>query len=134
MDELIREIAIITPETGSLLVQIRDEINMSLSGYETIFASANGFGSLKALQAELGKEEKRDEVSDLHSKVEKYKKQISELKDPFMSFYTARCRLIAVMPVRQLWAGRGGWVHCTTSLTGDSYYWIWVSIRARNMY
>ena len=81
MDELIRQIAITTPETGSLLVQIRDEINMSLSGYETIFASANGFGSLKALQAELGKEEKRDEVDQLQEKVELKKKQISELKE-----------------------------------------------------
>lgn len=80
MDELIRQIAITTPETGTLLVQIRDEINMSLSGYETIFSSANGFGSRKALQAELGKEEKREEVLQLQSQVDQYKKQMSELK------------------------------------------------------
>jgi dynein light intermediate chain len=81
MDELIRQIAITTPETGTLLVQIRDEINMSLSGYETIFSSANGFGSRKALQAELGKEEKREEVLQLQSQVDQYKKQMSELKE-----------------------------------------------------
>merc|ERR1712055_1126258 len=56
MDEMIRQIALTGPETGALMVQIRDEINMSLSGYETIVASASGFGSLKALEAELGKE------------------------------------------------------------------------------
>jgi len=80
MDELIRQIAITTPETGTLLVQVRDEINMSLSGYETIFASANAFGSLNALKAELGKEEKRDEVNGLQANVDKNKKEISELK------------------------------------------------------
>ena len=53
---------------------------MSLAGYETIFHSANSFGALKALKAELGKEEKRDEVNQLQAKADNYKKEISELK------------------------------------------------------
>ena len=80
MDELIRQIAIGNPELAGLLVTIRDEINMSLAGYETIFNSANSFGALKALKAELGKEEKRDEVNQLQAKADNYKKEISELK------------------------------------------------------
>ena len=80
MDEMIRQIALTGPETGALMVQIRDEINMSLSGYETIVASASGFGSLKALEAELGKEGKRDEVKQKQVDVDKNKKEISELK------------------------------------------------------
>ena len=80
MDEMIRQIALTGPETGALMVQIRDEINMSLSGYETIVASASGFGSLKALEAELGKEGKRDEVKQKQADVDKNKKEISELK------------------------------------------------------
>ena len=76
MDEMIRQIALTGPETGALMVQIRDEINMSLSGYETIVASASGFGSLKALEAELGKEGKRDEVKQKQADVDKNKKEI----------------------------------------------------------
>merc|ERR1712055_1005855 len=80
LDELIRQIAIGNPELAGLLVTIRDEINMSLAGYETIFNSANSFGALKALKAELGKVEKRDEVNQLQAKADNYKKEISELK------------------------------------------------------
>jgi len=80
MDELIRQIAISSTETGALLVQIRDEINMTLAGYETIVESANGFGSRKALQSELGKEEKHSEVQELQDEVDSFKKQIQVLK------------------------------------------------------
>jgi archaellum component FlaC len=53
---------------------------MTLAGYETIVESANGFGSRKALQSELGKEEKHSEVQELQDEVDSFKKQIQVLK------------------------------------------------------
>jgi len=56
---------------------------MTLAGYETIVESANGFGSRKALQSELGKEEKHSEVQELQDEVDSFKKQIQVLKVTF---------------------------------------------------
>merc|ERR1712147_570903 len=80
IDELIRQVSIESPETGVLFVRIRDEINMTLSAYETIFASSISFGSRKALATELGKEEKRGKLESIDKKAEALKKQILQLK------------------------------------------------------
>jgi len=80
IDELIRQVSIESPETGVLFVRIRDEINMTLSAYETIFASSISFGSRKALATELGKEEKRGKLESIDKKAETLKKQILQLK------------------------------------------------------
>jgi dynein light intermediate chain len=80
IDELIRQVAIESPETGVLFVRIRDEINMTLSAYETIFGASISFGSRKALATELGKEEKRDKLESTEKKAEQLKKLILQHK------------------------------------------------------
>merc|ERR1711887_427679 len=80
IDELIRQVSIESPETGVLFLRIRDEINMTLSAYETIFGASISFGSRKALATELGKEEKRDKLESIEKKAEQLKKLILQYK------------------------------------------------------
>lgn len=51
-DEVIREVTINCAERGLLLVRIRDEINMTIAAYQTLFESSIAFGMRKALSAE----------------------------------------------------------------------------------
>merc|ERR1712062_285178 len=58
IDELIRQVSIESPETGVLFLRIRDEINMTLSAYETIFGASISFGSEKHWQLNSAKKKK----------------------------------------------------------------------------
>lgn len=61
-DELIRQVAINCAERGLLLLRVRDELQMTLRAYQTLYESSVAFGMRKALMAEQGK-------SDLERKV-----------------------------------------------------------------
>ncbi|NXK84718.1 IDLC protein, partial [Amazona guildingii] len=87
-DELIREVTINCAERGLLLLRVRDEIQMTIAAYETLYKSSVAFGVRKALQAEHGKsnmikrvkleEEKREleaQVSDQKAKCEAIEKR-----------------------------------------------------------
>ena len=56
-DELIRQVCISSPERGLLLLRLRDELRMSISSYQALYANSIAFGQRKGLQAELGREE-----------------------------------------------------------------------------
>lgn len=54
-DELIRQVTINCAERGLLLLRVRDEIQMTIAAYQTLYESSVAFGMRKALQAEQGK-------------------------------------------------------------------------------
>lgn len=56
-DELIRQVAIESPERGLLLMRVRDEVRMTISAYQTLYQSSITFGMRKTLQAEQGNSE-----------------------------------------------------------------------------
>lgn len=63
LDEIIRQVTINCAERGLLLLQVRDEIRMTIAAYQTLYKSSVGFGMRKALQAEEGKTDMEQKVS-----------------------------------------------------------------------
>jgi len=62
-DELIRQVTINCAERGLLLLRVRDEIHMTIAAYQTLYESSVAFGMRKALQAEQGKTDMKNQVS-----------------------------------------------------------------------
>lgn len=54
LDELIRQVTINCAERGVLLLQVRNEIRMTIDAYQTLYESSVAFGMRKALQAKQG--------------------------------------------------------------------------------
>lgn len=93
-DELIREVAINSPERGLLLLRVRDEIRLTTDAYKTLYDSSITFGVRKQLQAEEGmgeleermeqlqreKRESESKVLELASKLELIEKRATERK------------------------------------------------------
>ena len=57
LDELIRQVALDGPERGLLLMRVRDEFNMTVNAYKTLFESSVIFGIKKQLKSEQGLKE-----------------------------------------------------------------------------
>lgn len=53
-DELIRQVAVSSPERGLLLLRVRDEIRMTTDAYKALYDSSVTFGVRKQVQAEAG--------------------------------------------------------------------------------
>jgi len=54
-------------ERGLLLLRVRDEIRMTIASYQTLYESSVAFGMRKALQAEQGKTDMKNQVSTLQA-------------------------------------------------------------------
>ncbi len=67
-DEIIRQVTIECPERGLLLLKVRDEIKNTISSYRTLYESAILFGIRKQIEAEVGKEKIKKEISELERK------------------------------------------------------------------
>lgn len=79
-DELIRQVTIECAERGLLLLRVRDEINMTLSAYQTLYQSSVAFGMRKALQAEQGKHEMLDKIENLNDEKLNLERAVADLK------------------------------------------------------
>lgn len=64
-DELIRQVTVNCAERGLLLLQVRDEICMTIAAYHTLYESSIAFGMRKALQGEHGKLDLENKVDCL---------------------------------------------------------------------
>ncbi|NXT85731.1 IDLC protein, partial [Zapornia atra] len=76
-DELIRETTINCAERGLLLLRVRDEIQMTIAAYQTLYESSVAFGMRKALQAEQGKSDMEKRVK-LEEENRELKRRVSE--------------------------------------------------------
>jgi len=54
-------------ERGLLLLRVRDEIRMTIAAYQTLYESSVAFGMRKALQAEQGKTDMKNQVDSSYS-------------------------------------------------------------------
>ncbi|XP_077289031.1 putative inner dynein arm light chain, axonemal Dnali1 [Arctopsyche grandis] len=79
-DELIRQVTINCAERGLLLLRIRDELNMTMEAYQTLYCSSIAFGMRKALQSEQGKTDLLEQVAELEGEKSVLEKQSAELK------------------------------------------------------
>lgn len=79
-DELIRQVTIECAERGLLLLRVRDEINMTLSAYQTLYQSSVAFGMRKALQAEQGKHEMLEKIDNLNEEKLNLERSVADLK------------------------------------------------------
>ncbi|NXI47967.1 IDLC protein, partial [Galbula dea] len=79
-DELIRQTTISCAERGLLLLRVRDEIQMTLAAYQTLYESSTAFGMRKALQAEQGKSDMEKRVTELEKEKQELERQVSEEK------------------------------------------------------
>ncbi|XP_026468131.1 33 kDa inner dynein arm light chain, axonemal-like [Ctenocephalides felis] len=80
-DELIRQVTINCSERGLLLLRVRDEMNMTMEAYQTLYCSSVAFGMRKALQAEQGREDLIEKVEKLVTERDELEKVVTELKN-----------------------------------------------------
>eukprot|EP00397_Hematodinium_sp_SG-2012_P055953 GEMP01068670.1.p1 GENE.GEMP01068670.1~~GEMP01068670.1.p1 ORF type:complete len:242 (+),score=49.35 GEMP01068670.1:72-797(+) len=80
-DELIRQVTINCPERGLLLLRIRDEIRMTIAAYQTLYQSSVTFGTRKQLQAEQGKSDTENRITELEETKSKLEANVVELKN-----------------------------------------------------
>ncbi|NXD29041.1 IDLC protein, partial [Spelaeornis formosus] len=79
-DELIRQTTVSCAERGLLLLRVRDELQLTLSAYQTLYESSVAFGVRKALQAEQGKAHMEKRIAELEEEKRELEKQVSEEK------------------------------------------------------
>ncbi|XP_034553370.1 axonemal dynein light intermediate polypeptide 1 [Notolabrus celidotus] len=80
-DELIRQVTINCAERGLLLLRVREEIQTTISAYQTLYESTVAFGMRKALQAEQGKSDMEKRIADLEEENQELQKQLDKEKD-----------------------------------------------------
>ncbi|XP_069378301.1 axonemal dynein light intermediate polypeptide 1-like isoform X2 [Paralichthys olivaceus] len=80
LDELIRQITISCSEMGLLLLQIRNEIQMTMAAYQTLYESGVASGMRKFLQAEQAKADMEKRISDLENEKHDLRKELDQEK------------------------------------------------------
>ncbi|KAM9798417.1 axonemal dynein light intermediate polypeptide 1-like [Neosynchiropus ocellatus] len=77
-DELIRQETINCAERGLLLLRVRNEIQLTMATYNTLYESSVAFAIRKALQAEQDKADIGNRITELEQETHELKKQLSE--------------------------------------------------------
>lgn len=80
LDELIRQITINCAERGLLLLRVRDEAQMTISAYETLYESSIAFGVRKALVAEQKKMDLAAKKKELMETNKELQEQVESLR------------------------------------------------------
>jgi len=80
LDEIIRQVTVNCSERGLLLLRIRDEINMTVGAYQTLYESAVAWGMRKALESEQGKAGLEENIERLEIEKSELTKEVRELK------------------------------------------------------
>jgi dynein light intermediate chain len=79
-EELIRHVALDSPERGLLLMRTRDELKMTIDAYKTLYSSSVTFGTKKQLRAEQGIPELKEQVDSMESEKAKLELEVQELR------------------------------------------------------
>ncbi|XP_068613768.1 axonemal dynein light intermediate polypeptide 1 [Brachionichthys hirsutus] len=79
-DELIRQVAMNCAERGLLLVEIRNEIQMTIDTYETVLHSSFAFGIRKSMRALQSKEDVEARISKMQNERNVLITEINEQK------------------------------------------------------
>jgi dynein light intermediate chain len=78
--ELIRHVALDSPERGLLLMRTRDELRMTIDAYKTLYSSSVTFGIKKQLRAEQGIPELQEQVDVMELEKAKLELEVQELR------------------------------------------------------
>ncbi|KAG7465419.1 hypothetical protein JOB18_008709 [Solea senegalensis] len=78
-DEIIRQVIVMCTERGQLLACIRDEIQMTIAAYKTLYQTSTAYGMRKALLAEKNKEQMDKQIPVLVQEIEELRMELSEL-------------------------------------------------------
>lgn len=81
MNELIREVALDLRERGSLLKEVRDEMNQSIIAYEQLYESAVAHGIRKAIHGEQNKNALKKNNESLEDEIKAFENKIIELQN-----------------------------------------------------
>lgn len=77
-DEVIREVTLLCPERGLLLLRVRDELRMTISGYRTLYESSTAFGTRKLRAATEGMEDLQKQVEHLEQECARSRARVAE--------------------------------------------------------
>mmetsp|Transcript_16243 Transcript_16243/g.24467 ORF Transcript_16243/g.24467 Transcript_16243/m.24467 type:complete len:245 (+) Transcript_16243:73-807(+) len=80
LDELIRQVALDSPERGLLLMRTRDEVKMTIDAYKTLYGSSVTFGIKKQIRAEQGIPALEEQASELQKTNSELELEVQELR------------------------------------------------------
>lgn len=78
-EELIRQSACECPERGLLLLRVRDELRLTIEGYQTLYHNSIAYGRQKAVQAEAGITELEERISQLEQRQQAMRQRKQQL-------------------------------------------------------
>lgn len=81
MNELIREVALDLRERGSLLKDVKDELELSIAAYNSLYESAVAHGVRSAIHGEQNKNALKAANDKLEQDIQQLEDQIKNLKD-----------------------------------------------------
>mmetsp|Transcript_19947 Transcript_19947/g.70574 ORF Transcript_19947/g.70574 Transcript_19947/m.70574 type:complete len:326 (-) Transcript_19947:27-1004(-) len=90
-DEVIREVTLLCPERGLLLLRSRDELRLTMSAYRTLYESSTAYGTRRLRAATEGKAELQADVDFLEAECERSRARVNEAR-------------VAVQAVERKWA------------------------------
>ena len=70
-----------------MTLRVRDEINVTLGAYQTLYESATGYGLRKALFTKKDEFETNDRRGELEKQIENGQKEVAKLKGFFFTFF-----------------------------------------------
>ncbi|XP_058497908.1 axonemal dynein light intermediate polypeptide 1-like [Solea solea] len=85
-DELLRQVTLDCPERGQLLARVREEINMTVAAYQTLFENSIIYGIRKAREAEQCATDQKKNITAMEAEVHDLKTQLSELRTKYEAY------------------------------------------------
>jgi dynein light intermediate chain len=80
-DELLRQVAIESPERGLMMLRVRDQLRMTIAVYQTLFHRSTVFGTRRAVMAETMLSGAKDRVAELKARNGLLQAQVYDLHD-----------------------------------------------------
>lgn len=80
-DELLRQVAIESPERGLMMLRVRDQLRMTIAAYQTLFQRSTVFGTRRAVVAENVLEPFKKKVAELKIQKGALQAQVYDLQD-----------------------------------------------------
>jgi dynein light intermediate chain len=80
-DELLRQVALESPERGLMMLRVRDQLRMTIACYQTLFHNSTNFGMKRAVMGENRLLPYTTKINELIEKKKKLKAKVYDLKD-----------------------------------------------------
>jgi dynein light intermediate chain len=80
-DELLRQVALESPERGLMILRVRDQLRMSIACYQTLFHNSTNFGTKRAVMGEKKLLPYENKIKQLLEKKSNLQAKVYDLKD-----------------------------------------------------